>query len=352
VRPRFAVPASIDTTGTADVTVALTAFFSTVPDSSAIAFPKRATYRVEGTLLFTNRHDLTLEGNGATILATTDGSGVIPPRQIQRLWPRGRRHLMFYGGSKITVRNLSVVGANSYAGHLEDAAYNPAYEAQHAFEFDGVNGVLLDSVRATDVWGDFVYLGEIPGTSIWAANVVVRNSHFERNGRQGFAIIGARDVLIEYNYIGGVRRTSIDIEPNTAKGGANHVLIQKNTFGPTRLNFLSARGAAGSIDDITVANNTLTGHSLKIDVKPPPGSRRSRFRILNNRSDRAFGSPVPLMRFTRIDSVEVRGNVQRLDPRQAVIGVRTVESCYVTVTGNQFSNAVREADIQPTTCPR
>jgi hypothetical protein len=225
-----------------------------------------------------------------------------------------------------------------------------ALEAQHAFEFDGVNGVLLDSVSAADIYGDFVYLGA-NARRVWTTNAVVRHNHFARNGRQGIAIISARDVVVENNYFGDVRRTSIDIEPNSAADGAQHVSIRNNTFGPTRLNFLSSHGAAGLIDGITVENNTLIGHSLIISVRPPEGRRRSRFRILNNTSDRAFGAPVPLMRFTRVDSVEVRGNSQQLQRRQLTIGVGAVESCYVTVSGNQFMNALREADIQPTMCP-
>lgn len=345
VRPTFAVPASIDANGSADVTDALTDFFSRVPDGSTIEFPKGAIYRVEGTLLFANRHDLMIEGHGATIVARTDGSGVAPPTGLKPGWPRHRAHVMFVGGSNITVRRLTVIGANPNAG-LSDLAYVTALEAQHAFEFKGVRGVLVDSVRATDVYGDFVTLGQNP----WSTDVVIRDSYFDRSGRQGIAITGARNVLIERNYIGNVRRTSIDIEPNTSAGGAQHVTIRHNTFGPAVHNLLSAHGAAGFMDDITIESNTLINHAIKVDVKPPEGSRRSRFRILNNTSDRGFGSPLSLMKFTRIDSVEVRGNYQRLAPNQPTVGVRTVESCYVTVTGNQFINTPREADIQATAC--
>jgi hypothetical protein len=342
------VPASIDATGTNDVTVALNSFFTSVPDGSTITFPKGATYRVEGTLLFTNRYDLTLNGQGATILARTDGSAVIPPPSLSHRWPRGRRHILFVGGSGVVVRNISVVGPNPFAGTSE-AAYVASLEAQHAFEFAGVNGVLVDSVRATDIYGDFVYLG--PNGSSWSSNVTVTNSHFDRNGRQGIAITGARHVLVANNYVGNVRRTSVDIEPNTAAGGAQQIVIRGNTFGPTRLNLLSSVGAAGLVDNITVDSNILIGHALKIAVAPPAGSRRSRFRILSNTSNQEFGSPIAAMNFTRVDSIDVRGNVQPFAAARLMTAVRALESCGVLVAGNVFTGALRHTDIQAAVCP-
>lgn len=345
------VPSSIDATGATDVTDALTAFFSTVPDNATIQFPSKAVYRVEGTLLFQNRNNLTFEGNGATIKATTTGAGVTPPSALKVLWPRKRSQFCFLGGANITIKDMIVRSSNPNAGPT-NAAYVVALEAQHAFEFDGVSGVTLHNAQAYDLYGDFVYLDRWPqgAGGVWTNNVTVRNSHFERTGRQGISVVAARNVLIENNYVGQVGRTSLDLEPSTPNQGAEHVVVRRNTFGRAQHNLLSAHGAAGLLDDITLEGNTLIDHAIKIDVAAPVGSRRSRFRILNNTSDRGFGSPLALMKFTRIDSVEVRGNYQWLAPNQPTVGVRTVESCYVTVRGNQFINTPREADIQATTC--
>jgi hypothetical protein len=85
-------------------------------------------------------------------------------------------------------------------------------------------------------------------------------------------------------------------------------------------------------------------------VTPPVGSRRSRFRITDNVSEVSFGSPQALMRFTRIDSLEVRGNINPMQVGRQMIGVSVVESCHVIVRNNIFSASLNEFEIQPYSC--
>ncbi len=139
----YLVPTSIDPTGQVDVTARLAAFFESAPDGSTIQFPANARYLSNGSLVLTDRRNLTFEGNGATIFATP-GTG-----------DRERRHWTVRGGGGITFRNLVVKGANPVAGTSE-AAYRSTMEAQHGFDFGGVDGVELDRVTVTDVYGDFV----------------------------------------------------------------------------------------------------------------------------------------------------------------------------------------------------
>src|SRR5207248_6077073 len=96
----YPVPLTIDSTGTTDVTSQLTNFVAGVPDGSTISFRAGGRYRTEGTLRFPNRHNLTIDGAGATLFATTTGSP-------------GRTHVWFAGGGPVTVRDLDVVGANN-----------------------------------------------------------------------------------------------------------------------------------------------------------------------------------------------------------------------------------------------
>jgi len=83
---RVYTPTGIDQTGVSDVTEELRAFFETVPDGSTVRFPADASYRVEGTLLFPDRHDFTIDrdnvqpmqpGRAMALLRATDSCDVI-----------------------------------------------------------------------------------------------------------------------------------------------------------------------------------------------------------------------------------------------------------------------------------
>ncbi len=65
----IAVPATIDATGSSDASSALIAFVNTVPDGSTIVFKAGGVYRMDAALKFAHRHNLTFEGNGATLRA-------------------------------------------------------------------------------------------------------------------------------------------------------------------------------------------------------------------------------------------------------------------------------------------
>jgi hypothetical protein len=333
----YQVPSSIDATGTTDVTQALLTFFSTVPDGSTIQFAKNGMYRVEGTLEFRDRHDLTIIGDGATTFADDTAH-------------RDRRHWRFIGGGDIAIRSLNVRGAHANAG-LDRDSYHATLEAQHGFEFLGVNGVRLDSVSVTDVYGDFVYLGMHRDPTTWTSNVHITNSRFERCGRHAFALTGVRDALIENNFVDTVRYSSIDIEPLGLDGGAQRVTIRNNRFGPGRLIFFAAHGIAGLVEDITLENNRVEGGWMQITVSPPEGTRRRRFRIVGNVSDQLLASTKPLMTFRRIDGLVVRNNGAVLADHTAMTGVLVEESCDIDVGGNEFIGAAQEMNIVPYTCP-
>ena len=340
----FLAPTSIDSTGNTDVTGALNAFFRSVPNGALIRLREGGRYRVEGVLLFVDRRGLTLDGNGATILADTDGRGTTPPSGLAHLWPRQRKHVLFRGGSDIQVRNLTIRGPHRNGGTSEDA-YVSALEAQHGLEFAGVDGVTVRNVQIREVYGDFVYLGAYEDR--WTRNVMISDSRFEKNGRQGLAISAAEDVVFERNNVSQVRRSHIDLEPFSARGGARRVTIRNNVFGTARLTFVASLGHGSNVEDVTVADNELRGKTMNVIVEAREGERKARFRILRNRTDATFGSPVPAMRFTRVDGIEVRENYLPLSADRNMIGVRSVESCDVIVADNDFPGSVADADIEP-----
>lgn len=324
----LSVPATIDPTGATDVTAALNAFIAAAPDGSTLVFPAGGRYRIDGTVVVADRNRVTIEGNGSTFFAATPGD-------------RTRVHWQVVRGSDVVLREIFVVGANPNAG-LGDLAYQTAYEAQHGFSIHGTDGVELDRVRATDVYGDFVYLG-IDNRGRWSSRVWIHDSTFARNGRQGIGLTAVRDSVIERNTMSEVRRTTLDFEPNGRTWGVDNVKILDNVFGSGRLMFVSANGVA-PVSNIEISRNRLVGgQTLRIGMNAPEGTRRSGLVIRDNVSESMYSNrdsaPINVYLW---DDVVVTGNVQTLHEGRNMAGVSVVDSCRVTVSGNQFPNAVTE----------
>jgi hypothetical protein len=179
----------------------------------------------------------------------------------------------------------------------------------------------------------------------------VTNSHLERSGRQGIAITGGENVLVEDSYVGEVARTIIDLEPNTASGRAWNIVLRRNTFGPCRHLLLSAGGRGPGVGEVELSNNVLQGMQIKVAVGASDGARRGPFRIIGNVSDTRLGTPVAAMRFHRSDGVTVLNNVQPMVVARSMTGVSAVESCDVVVQENDFLNAALQAEVEPYSCP-
>lgn len=324
------VPGTIDATGASDVTTALNRFFAEVPDGHVIELSPGATYRVEGTLYLRDRRDVVLDGNGAQIFATTDGA-------------RDRSHLSVEGGSGIVIRDLVVKGAHP-SGGTEPEAWRTDKAFQHGVRILGAKDVELDRIGVTDAFGDLVYVGwDDDGT--WSENVWIHDSILARNGRQGIAITAGRNVVIERNIISDTRRATIDLEPDTPSYGAENIHILDNVIGRGTLRFIAAHGN-GPVERVVVARNVLRGRDLAIDVEPPDGERRSGFWLLGNESDTEAGSN-PL-RFTRLDGVVVRGNVQPVHGTRPAVTARDV--CGLEVDANTFRGAAEVVQATGAAC--
>jgi hypothetical protein len=311
------VPATIDATGSTDVSGRLARFLAAVPDGATIVFPARARYRVEQSLVLQNRHHLTIVGNGATIFATSRA-------------PAHRSQWDVIDSSDITFRNITVVGANK-AGGPSEVAYVRKLEDQHGFRLEAVHGVELDHVSVTDVFGDFVYIGRDQqrrsSDHLW-----VHDSTFARNGRQGISVTSAVGVVIERNRIADTRRAVIDLEPNARSWKVSDVFVLDNAIGPGRLDFIASHGR-GPVDDVMISRNVLTGHTMTIDVLPPVKQRRANWVVSSNTSD------VPIhhraMRFAAIDGLLVQANRAPLSGAGAVVLTAT---CGARTIGNDFGS--------------
>ena len=314
-QPVLYVPGWIDYTGTTDVTKALQNFVNQVPNGRLLLFHKNGRYRVEGTIFVTDK-TLTFEGQNATIFATSRGS-----LERSQWW--------ISGGGGIVFRHLTVRGANPDAG-LGDDAYNPKYEKQHGFRIEGVQGIELDHVTVTDVYGDFVYIARdlswIPSTDVW-----IHDSTFRRNGRQGISVIAAQNVVIEHNTFSDTRRGTIDLEPNGPNQSDSDIFVLNNSVGSGRLMFVAAHGK-GPVDDVVISGNQLHKHTMTIDDLPPKGQRRSNWIVTDNTSDTtAHYRPI---RFIDTDGILVTGNTQPVSDEQP--GVELTDACGARISANDF----------------
>lgn len=332
----YAVPSSIPSDCSRDVTTALMGEIATVPDNSVLSFAPGGCYQIDGTVQVKNRNGLTFEGNGATFRAMTSG------RELGPKLERTRSIFTFFGGTNLTVRDTIAVGANPHGG-ANDHAYVPALEGQTAYVIGGVQNALLDHVQAYDTYGDFVFVG--PRTQ----NLTVRNSTFARNGRQGWNIEGGHNIIFDHNQISATARATIDMEPSSNTNLTDGVTISDNWVGHGTLFFLANDGAPAVIRNVNIVNNTLVGKALTIHVHGPAGTR-SNYTVAGNTSDvRQSQGGGGIMSFVNVVGLTIRNNTQPAQRARGISGVALLNSQNVTVVNNQFLNAIAPIDLRDTT---
>lgn len=331
--PTVTVPAAIDATGSRDVTAELNAFLATVHQGTTVEFPDHGRFRVEGLVLVNGLRDVTVEGHRSTLSATTDGSGGAPPfYNYRQHWPRMREHLEIRDSSAITVHDLTVEGPNRSGG------YRPALEAQAGFVVNRSRNITLDGITARATFGDGVY---IVGAS---QNVTVRRCTFDHNGRQGVAVVAGVGVTVEGCDIRATGRSAIDLEPG--HGFVRSVHIRDNRVSGYTNFLLAAVGAGVGVQDVWLEHNRVTdARGVSIYVGTERSTRPGIHVIDNTGEGSSPGYQGVLMRFTRFDGIEVRGNHQRVD--DGVTPVLLHNSCNATVTSNDFGS-VRGGDVVKT----
>ena len=309
------VPETIDATARSDVTAELQRFVDSVPDGQTITFPDGASYRIDGTLEWSDRTGITLEGNGARLIAGTLGDP-------------NRAHVRLIDGGGWTIRGLTVIGANPRGG-----VFDPEYQWQHGFDLRGVDGAVLEDVIVTDVFGDAIYVGLSTTTSAWSRGITIRDSTGLRCGRMAVAVTAGRRVTVDGGFWAEPGLSTFDIEPNGRPGGADRILIENATLGPgSRHRALDITGS-GPVSNVTFRANRLTGRPLH--VRADQGHERPRnITVQGNSSTITFTGPPPAaMTFRNTDGVTVSGNTQPLLPGRGLAMVAVQGSTSIKVSG-------------------
>jgi hypothetical protein len=287
------VPVSIDATGRQDASGPLIALVGSVPDGTTIDFPAGAIYRMDAGLKFSGRHDLTFEGNGATLRSNGD------VHETSSLFA-------LFGNTGIVIRDFYLVGNSPSPG-----VYLPGQEAAHAVLIHGGSNVDVSGVTISAVYGDAFFV------DTWAEAVTIHDSVVRSTGRNGVSIIAGRNIMVERVTFEDSGYCTFDVEANDSTEGASGVRFLDNTAGTWGDAFLAANGAAGSVvDGVTVSGNRVNGSSLLTDITL---ARRRNIVFTNNMSDASADGPV--LRFDHVDGLTVSGNIQplRSGPLAAIV---------------------------------
>jgi hypothetical protein len=268
------------------VSSALIAFIAKVPDGGTITFRSGGVYRLDKALKFGGRHNLTLNGNGATLVGhggTTESSSIF--------W------LGPSPDTGITIANFKLVGNNPSPG-----VFHSGQEGAHGILVDGGSNIAISGLTVSGVWGDCIKI------ATWASGVTFRDSTCLSVGRSGVSVTAARNVTIQRVAFVKNGYCVFNVEPNNSSDGASNINFLSNTAGTWTNSFFSGDGASGSVvNGVTISGNRITGGTLLtvIDL-----ARRKNIVFTNNTSTVSGGGPI--LRFAHIDGLTVTGNVQPL----------------------------------------
>ncbi len=333
--PVATVPLSIADNCSTSVEQQIMNWIAGVPDGSVLQFGANKCYGINRTIVLQDRVGLTIDGNGSTFRALTTGDG---NRDVWRI----------EGGANITLRNMTVRGANANGG-LNDNAYVPSLEWQHGFRFAGTQTALLDNVRVSHVYGDFVeamwdWRLPDPYSAPMSTNITVQNSQFERNGRMGFGLTGVDGFTLLNSYVGEVNMAAVDLELDFDTALGRNIRILNNTFGPHRF-ALFANGGAGSapnVGNILISGNRETAAPVTCEptifTSSPDGTYRTGWTVTDNE----FITLSDTLLLDGAEGVSVAGNTvdyQAWGGCGRFAGVGLEDSRGVVVVGNQFTGA-------------
>jgi hypothetical protein len=280
------VPATVDSTGATNATPALLTFLRSVPDGSTVVFKAGGTYRLDTAFEFALRHNLTLEGNGATLKANGDGHTSL---------------IVLDRDSGTIIRNFKLVGNSPTPGIFIDTI-----QWSYGLNIWNSTATEISGMTISAVGGDCLYVGS------WSDGIWFHDNHCISVGRMGIAIVAGRNVTVERNALDSIGYGVFDIEPNASTEGASNVKFLNNTVG--KLNqirgkrfFFGAGGAtAAIINGVTVSGNTVANSSIESSVTST--GRRQNIVFTNNRGGLAESGP--LLVFAHVDGLTVTGNVQ------------------------------------------
>jgi hypothetical protein len=138
----------------------------------------------------------------------------------------------------------------------------------------GSRNITVRNARVSDCWGDGIYLGEI-----CVENVLVENSHFDNNRRNGCSITDAKNVLFRNCSFTNSNGTSplkgVDVEPNKKSDAIQNIVFENcRSSGNLGCGFSVARDDAQELPVSVTFRNCYSendGAAFGVDIGPSDG---------------------------------------------------------------------------------
>ena len=373
----YTVPASIDPTGTVEVSTALQQWLASIPPATAAApitvrFQPGATYWVDYGLILQrkatgiggivaamwkdvpafNLSNVTLDLNGATLSQRTTtpwrwGNGEV--LDARKRW--GNPMIFTAGATNVRITNGTLVGSQT------GGRYDPNRESWMGILIGGDNdedvaaNMRVDRMSIRNVWGDFIYLASQTSRGKLLKDVVIEDNSMRSAGRHGVVIHGGTNLAIRRNAIIGARRLTFDSEPAAVHGWSD-VSITGNTVTAGSLGLFQYVGQRSSIaSGLRIADNTITNGHLTIEISNGSGVLRSGLVITGNRSTDPTEFRRSLMHRSLISvwrwsDVTITDNVDLLHANARGLAIDAPGSV-ATVARNEWAGAAALAAARP-----
>lgn len=202
------VPSWIAADCSIDVTRTLSTWIASMPDGSTLSFGS-GCYRIEGTLEFTDRSGLVLEGGVFRSLN--------PPTDHRAIW-------RVINSSGIVFRNMLIQGSFTQGSspHVVEALQHA-----HGIDLRG-SSAEVDHLTASNLAGDCVYFG----LGIGKSSGSYHDSTCSNVSRNAVSVTAGRNISIFNVVTSNIGFIPFDIEPNAGAGyGASNITIRNNTIG-------------------------------------------------------------------------------------------------------------------------
>ena len=305
-----------------------------------------------GAIEIKGKKYLTINGEGATFVSNAPAvpyNSTISGNGYSR-----RRHIFLTESNNIALLNITLKGSNytrgdslkngqpifwhgkaDRQGRSGAPGYRAAWEFEHGIAVHGCDSITIDNANISAVWGDAVYLGNYPSAPTTRA--IVRNSYFEKIGRQGVALCNTDSTLIENITLRFGRRSAIDFEPYNSEGFVRNVVV-RNCDLKTQLTVIASAGN-GDVSGVKIIGNKYhtTGHFIScFDSREI--TRRSNWLVENNERLNSFGSPSAPIRFGMTDGIVIRNNIETISEKQSRTIAYFSDCTGIVIEGNDFGS--------------
>jgi hypothetical protein len=255
-------PASIPDDCSSDAAPALLSWLSSLPPGTAskpvvVKLPALACYAVNESLHIQNSTNLTIDGDGSTIVqpvAATD-NGLHPI-------------LFLTQDTGLTIKNLNINGAydGTNGGVGREGSYGIQMEADH--------GVTLTGLTVSNIQGDFMTFQPpygLDGDQSLNTDIAITGSTFTNAGYHGLTVESANGLTVSGDTFTGMGPDAMDFEydiysTSIVNGQAQWAAEDNITIGPnnTWSNFSSDWLASlqGQVPGVQEQHVTLTGNTI------------------------------------------------------------------------------------------